>query len=105
MTIYQVTVHVPRELSSDWSQWMKDVHIPDVLKTGIWLEARMHRITEPRDDDAETYCIRYMCNAPADYERYRHEFAADLQALHRERYGARVRAERTVMNELHHILP
>ena len=33
MIIYNVTVGVDKSIEADWLAWMKEVHIPDVIKT------------------------------------------------------------------------
>ena len=34
MYIYNVTVSIDKELAEDWLNWMKTIHVPDVLNTG-----------------------------------------------------------------------
>ena len=41
MIIYNVTVNVEAEIHNDWISWMKEVHIPDVMNTGYFLENKM----------------------------------------------------------------
>ena len=44
MIIYNVTVNIDHEVHDAWVAWMKDVHIPDVMATGLFLQSRMLRV-------------------------------------------------------------
>ena len=39
MIIYNVTCNVENEILQEWLQWMLEIHIPDVMQTGFFLEA------------------------------------------------------------------
>ena len=36
MILYNVTVKIAKAVHDDWLEWMKTVHIPDVLKTNLF---------------------------------------------------------------------
>lgn len=97
MTTYRVTVTVPAELVDDWQSWMTTVHIADVLATGCFLSARLSVCREPAAEAAVVFVVDYQAATAADYDRYRSTYAAGLQAHHRERYGERVTAQRTLL--------
>jgi len=40
MIIYSVTVNIDDSVHDEWVTWMKEVHIPDVMATGYFLENR-----------------------------------------------------------------
>lgn len=96
MILYSVSVVVPVDLADEWSQWMQSIHIPDVMATGIWKEARFTRVHEPVMDSHVTYTTSYLCASYADYERYRADFAPALQAHHNELFGTQVMASRSI---------
>ncbi|MBS1637334.1 MAG: DUF4286 family protein [Bacteroidetes bacterium] len=96
MYIYNVTVSVDKAVHKDWLQWMKTVHIPDVMKTGCFVEYKICRVMNV-NDEGETYSTQYTFRDMADIERYQKEFAPALQADHSERYKDRYVAFRTVL--------
>ena len=100
MIIYNVTVKIDKTLSEDWVSWMKSIHIPDVLATGIFTDYRLCRIFEDEEDGGETFATQYFCNNLSDFQRYQKEFAPALQQEHMERYRDRYVAFRTLMEEL-----
>lgn len=96
MILYSVSVVVPVDLADEWSSWMQTIHIPDVMATGIWKEARFSRVHEPVMDSHVTFQTQYLCSSYDDFDRYREEYAPALQAHHNELFGTRVMATRSV---------
>ena len=79
MIIYNVTININHDVHDSWLKWMKEIHIPEVLKTGMFLEAKMLRLIGDEDSGGTTYAIQYCCSTMQDYEKYRDEFAPALQ--------------------------
>jgi hypothetical protein len=96
MIIYNVTVNVDNSIADDWLQWMKDVHIPDVMKTGMFLDNHIYRVLA-EDDSGMTYAIQYWCADMFTYEMYRDQFAPALQSDVLNRYGDKFVAFRTLL--------
>ena len=44
MILYNVTLSIDPEISRDWLQWMREEHIPEVLATQCFTEARLSRV-------------------------------------------------------------
>jgi len=53
MIIYSVTVTISKDAESDWLKWMKNVHIPDVIRTGYFLSWQMQKLIMPEDLSGE----------------------------------------------------
>ncbi len=100
MILYNVTVKVLPEIEEDWLQWMKTVHIPDVMKTGIFKENKLCRLLHLDETDGVTFAVQYLCDDMASFERYQKEFAKALQHDHTERYKDKYVAFRTLMEVL-----
>ncbi|MBS1580920.1 MAG: DUF4286 family protein [Bacteroidetes bacterium] len=96
MIIYNVTLNVDLEVHEEWVEWMRTVHIPDVMATGLFLEHRFCRVLAD-DDGGVTYAVQYTCTDMATYERYRDEHAPRLQAETQRQYGGRFVAFRTLL--------
>ena len=100
--VYNVTVKVDPEVLDDWLDWMKNIHIPDVMATGKFLEYRLQRIINAQEGDNPTYAIQYLCADMATLHQYQIHHAAALQQDHTERYKDRFVAFRTLMEVLDH---
>lgn len=101
MIVYSVTVTIDESVEADWLKWMKEVHIPDVLDTGIFTEHRMLKvITSANTDDGQSYNIQYDCPSMADLHKYQVQFAPKLQQEHTERYKDKFAAFRTLLEKV-----
>ncbi len=96
MILYNVTVKILNEVKDDWLNWMKTVHIPDVMNTGLFVENKICRIIE-EDPDGETYAIQYFCKDMDTFMKYQNEHAKELQKEHTQRYDGKYVAFRTLM--------
>ena len=39
MIVYNVTVNIDKNIVDDWLTWMKEIHIPEVMKTGFFIKS------------------------------------------------------------------
>lgn len=100
MIVYNVTINVDAEVATEWLHWMKTVHIPDVMATGMFLDNRICRILA-EEDGGLTYAIQYTAADMATYERYKAEHAPRLQAETQKHYGGKFVAFRTLLEVVH----
>jgi hypothetical protein len=96
MIIYNVTISVDNDIHEEWLSWMKEVHIPEVMNKGIFKEHRMMKVLT-EEDTGQTYSIQYYCESMEDYERYRDQFARELQQKTKARYHDKFVAFRTLL--------
>ena len=99
MIIYSVTVAIEAAMEREWLDWMRQVHVPDVLRTGCFAGATIYKLLEPKSNEP-TYGIQYRCSSMAEYQRYRDDFAAALQKEHGDRFSGRFRASRQILEEV-----
>ena len=98
--VYSVIVQVDEAVASEWVEWMRDVHIPEVMATGCFEAWEMRRCLEPAEDGGPVYEIRYLCATLEQYRQYQETHAPALQAAHSERYGGRVKASRRLFGSM-----
>ncbi len=96
MIVYNVTIKVSPEIHDDWLEWMKQVHIPDVIATGYFTGHQMMKLLR-EEEDGITYAIQYYCEEMRDLHQYQIKEAARLQALHTSRYKDKYVAFRTLL--------
>lgn len=96
MIIYNVTVSIDEAVHDEWLQWMRQTHIPDVMRTGLFLESRISKI-HAEEQGGLAYAIAYLSESMEDLERYQAEHAPRLQKDHSERFAGRFAAFRTYM--------
>ncbi len=100
MLIYNVTVKIEHDLNEDWLRWMRDVHIPDVMATGLFENHRLCKVLGDDDAHGITYAIQYLCPDLETFMKYQEKHAPGLQAAHAERYRDRYVAFRTLLEVL-----
>lgn len=99
MFIYNVTVKIDNSVHDEWLEWMKSKHIPDVLATNMFAEAKILRVLTG-ETDGSTYAIQYSCDDPKNIDEYQNNFAAALQKEHSEKYRDKFVAFRSIMKEV-----
>ena len=97
MILYNVTVNIDDSVHDEWLSWMKEVHIPDVMSTGLFLESRIARI-HAEEEGGKAYAISYLCENMDIYEQYQTLFAPKLQREHALRYNGKFAAFRTILD-------
>lgn len=96
MIIYNVTVNIENDVHDEWVQWMKEVHIPEVMETGFFVENRFAKVLV-EEESGYTYSIQYTCMNREDLETYQKEHAPRLQEAHTAKYKDKFVAFRTLL--------
>lgn len=96
MIIYNVTVSIDDDVHEEWLNWMQEVHIPDVMETGMFLESRISKILA-EEEGGKAYSIMYLCKDHETLEQYQETHAPRLQADHTNRYAGKFVAFRTLL--------
>jgi hypothetical protein len=104
MIAYSVTITIHAGIESEWVDWMTTVHVPDVLRTGCFLECRFYKVVGSQNEEL-TYVLQYGCRSAEEYQRYRENFAPALQKEHTDKFGERFRGSRQLLEELARIEP
>lgn len=101
MVLYNVTINIDEDVEQDWILWMKETHIPEVMDTGYFSEYRMLKmLSESPDETGRTYAIQYMADSLKQVETYLEDAAPKLQKKAIIRYGTKMAAFRTVLEEV-----
>lgn len=96
MYIYNVTVNIDSSVHDEWLNWMKEAHVPDVMRTGCFVESRIVKVLHV-NDTGETYSFQYTFKHMDDIEKYQKEFAPKLQADVKEKFNDKYTAFRTLL--------
>ena len=79
MLIYSVTVNIDDSVHDDWLDWMKTKHIPDMLATKKFLEAKLCKVMIDEEMGGTTYSIQYRTWDKATLDRYYNEDAEKMR--------------------------
>jgi hypothetical protein len=100
MILYNVTVSIDDDAAENWLEWMKEVHIPEVLATGCFVNARIARILA-EEQGGKAYSVQYYAASMEAFEQYESTHADRLRTDHQLKYGAKTAAFRTLLQIVH----
>jgi len=78
MIVYNSTVKIDPQIEKEWIDWQKNVHIPEVLGTGLFEDHKFFRLLDQDVAEGNTYVIQYFSSSIDHYKKYMREFAASL---------------------------
>jgi len=94
MIIYNVTVNVDESIHEEWLTWIKN-HIPEVLATGRFTEAKLTKVLVEEEKGGITYAIQYRAKSREELNNY-YKFDADkLQSEGLKKFSDKSLAFRT----------
>ena len=102
MYIYNVTTNVDESISEKWLNWMKQKHIPAMLETGKFSNAKMCQVMVEEEMGGLTYAVQYATDSLETLEAYYIEDAPKLREETLKLFADKVLAFRTelkVINE------
>ncbi|MBT8321096.1 MAG: DUF4286 family protein [Eudoraea sp.] len=100
MIIYNVTINIDEKAQQAWLDWMRTTHIPDMLATGKFTEAKMSRVMVDEEMGGITYSVQYTTKNREMLQRYYDEDAPRLRQDTQERFGGQFVAFRTELEVL-----
>lgn len=100
MILYNITINIDHSVHDRWLEWMKTVHIPDVMRTGMFIENKMFRLLGDEDSGGVTYAVQYTCNSLKEFEQYENVFAPALRAEVEEKFRDKFVAFRTLLEKV-----
>ena len=101
MIIYNVTVNVDQSIEKQWLDWIK-IHIPKVLATGKFKEAKLTKVLVEEELGGTTYSIQYRAISRDSLQDYYLNYAKTLRKDGLELFGDKtvsIRTELEVIDE------
>jgi hypothetical protein len=97
MLVYNITYAVSHEIHEEWMAWMKGVHIPKIMSTGLFSSFKVLRLLEVDEEEGLTYAVQFHAETEQDYRRYIAEHAPALRLAATQQWGDQVLGFRTLM--------
>jgi hypothetical protein len=94
MIIYNVTTNIDESIHREWLNWIK-IHIPQVLATGKFTEAKLTRVLVEEEMGGVTYSVQYRAKSRETLDAYYAEDASRLRQDGIERFADKMLAFRT----------
>jgi len=100
MILYNVTVGIDPAIEQEWLEWMKSVHIPEVMATGMFVSHKVYKVFVQQEGDNPSYSIQYFAESIDKINLYLEKYAPSLQQAHMQRYLNKHVAFRTLLEEV-----
>jgi hypothetical protein len=94
MIIYNVTVNIHDSIVNQWLVWIKE-HIPQVLATGKFSEAKLTKVLVEEQMGGQTYSIQYRAISKEALKAYYENEAEKLRQDGLTKFGDKMLAFRT----------
>jgi Domain of unknown function (DUF4286) len=100
MYLYNVTIGIDKEVEAEWVVYMREIHVPKVLSTGMFIDAKIYRILDESEEDTQSYSIQYFSPSIEQVQKYLEIHGPGLIEEHRERFQHKHVAFRTLLEEI-----
>jgi len=100
MILYNVTIAIDQQIEDEWKKWMSEVHIPDVIATGQFVDYKFFKVLSHDDPRSSSYSVQYFAKTMEHLDVYQENFAAQLQQDHQSRFSNKFVAFRTVLQSV-----
>ena len=97
MLIYNVTIKIDWNIAEEWLNWMKQIHIPEVMQTGCFDKHAFLRLLEIDETEGPTYAVQYFANSINEYNTYIATYAPLLRQKTIDAWGNKYIAFRSLM--------
>ncbi|MCB0492157.1 MAG: DUF4286 family protein [Cyclobacteriaceae bacterium] len=100
MILYNVTIGIDKDIEEVWVEWMKVTHIPEVLKSGIFVKYKFYKVLSHDDEGSVSYCVQYFTPSIEKFNLYLKDHAPGLIEQHRAKFDGKHVAFRTLLEEV-----
>lgn len=95
MIIYSVTINIGETIEEEFVNWMRKIHIPEVMNTGKFISCRFSKLTSHKEEGSHNYSAQYTCHSTKELQDYKDYFSKELQKKSLEKFADKMNAFRT----------
>lgn len=99
MIIYNITINISYPFEEEWLSYMKSIHIPKILSTGLPIEVKLLRLLTEIENEGATYTSQLTFLTMEDFLAYQTGHQAELQENHHQRFNGQYVSFRTLLEE------
>jgi hypothetical protein len=97
MIIYNITTKVHSAIAKEWLQWLKDIHLKEILDTGCFKDFKIVKLLEMDEEEGPTYALQLYADSKAIYNQYVENSAGKMRQAAFDKWGDKFISIRTVM--------
>jgi hypothetical protein len=99
MLIYNITTKVDHIILNEWLQWQKEIHIPEIMATGLFSEHRFYKLLEHDDHEGGIFVTQFITSRE-DYDKYLLQYAPQLRQKSLDKWNDKVVSFRTLLQNV-----
>lgn len=99
MIIYNVTTILEKSVEDDYLNYMKEIHMAEVMASGTFSSCNLLKLTEP-DNEGVTYCAQYITDDIQKLNKYRATISPKLQEDFKQKFENHYVAFRSVLESV-----
>jgi hypothetical protein len=99
MIIYRVEITLDAGIESEWLDWMKRVHVPDVVRTGCFSEYKIYKVIDSTSTEP-VYVIAVSMPIARGLPPLPGQFCSCASKEHSDRFAGRFRGSRQLLEEV-----
>jgi Domain of unknown function (DUF4286) len=100
MYLYNETVGIDASIETEWLAWAKNVYIPEVLKTNLFVDSKIYKVLHDSEDGSISYSIQFFSSSLDQVVQYLEVFAPVLVEQQRKKFNHKHVAFRTLLEEV-----
>jgi hypothetical protein len=100
MYIYNVTVGVDKSIEDEWLTWLKEIHIPAIMRTGLFVDNKIYKVVGVDEQQSISYATQYVARSLAEIDQYLKQHAHRLQEEGHQKFGDKQATFLTVLEEV-----
>ena len=97
MIIYNITTKVHSSIAAEWLQWIKEIHVKEVMKSDCFTKYKIVKLLEVDDIEGPTFAVQFFAESKALYNRYIEKFAGEVRKRSFDKWGDKFISIRSVM--------
>ena len=97
MIIYNITTKVHNSIAAEWLQWLKEIHVKDVMESDCFTKFKILKLLEIDETDGPTFAVQFAAESKGLYNRYMEKFAGEMRKRSFDKWGDKFISIRSVM--------
>ena len=97
MIIYNITTKVHLSIAAEWFQWLKEIHVKEVMESDCFTEYKIVKLLEVDEIEGPTFAVQFFAESKALYNRYIEKFSGEMRKRSFDNWGDKFISIRSVM--------
>ncbi len=87
MYVYNITIKVQSSIANEWVVWQKEVHIPEIMATGLFNDYKFYQLLEQDESDGQTFVTQFFASTIDEYDQYINVYSGPLREKAFSKWG------------------